>query len=92
MHNRAFREAFREQCKRCVPPLDRRIYTVHFAIFGHFYDKAGNPLRRDCDNIVKVALDEIARAGGIDDKWLQRRWSGLEVHESESEYAMISLT
>lgn len=92
LHARELREAFRQQCRDAISFLEKRVYTVRFIFHGNYYKPDGTPTRRDVDNQIKVILDEIARAGGIDDCWLQRRWEPLEVLQSDQEYVEVELT
>ena len=91
LHNRALREAFHDQCQAQVGPLTKKLYRVRFDFYGDYFKDNGEPRRRDVDNQIKVILDEVAKAGGIDDCWLQRHWDRMEVHQAQNEYVVVEL-
>lgn len=59
--------------------------------YGDWYKPNGEPRRRNGDNTLKVLLDEVANAAGIDDKWLTCDCH-FTTHQAATEYVVVELS
>ena len=73
---------------RC--PLERKIWTVRAVVHGDYFLPDGRPRKRDSDNVVYTVFNCLAKAGGLDDSYLNRDFS-VHVEQAETERVEITL-
>ena len=82
--------------KGAVPyPVIKQRYKVRIILYGKWDTKKGEPLERNCDNVVKSLFDAMAEAFGFGingkgDNWLDRSYSVEAIH-SDRELAEVTM-
>jgi Holliday junction resolvase RusA-like endonuclease len=72
-------------------PLEKRLYHVRVVVKGDFFLPDGRPRRRDSDNIVYTVFNCIAKAGGLDDSYLNHDFC-VHVEQGNAECIEVTLT
>lgn len=73
---------------RC--PLERKVWHVEAVVHGNYFLPDGRPRRRDADNQIYTVFNCLAKAGGLDDSYLNRSYS-VRVEQGD-EYVELTLT
>jgi hypothetical protein len=92
-HDRKKRAALKKAVEHAMRGiyLARKIYTVKMTFYGNWYKSDGSPTTRDGDSPIIPLLDEIARAGKTNDKYLTRRWEAPRWIQSDRELVVVEL-
>lgn len=80
-----------EEFRRCPLVITQQLYAVTFDLYGPWLKAGGIPRTNNADNLVKVLLDCIQEAKGINDCWLDWHLLIRKHHTTSSPYARVTL-